>query len=138
MLYHKTNYGNINYINHLAHIKMNTAIKKIIEENPISLSTINTNNTPNVIAVAFAKVVSENQIVITDNYMSQTKENIKKNNNICIAAWNKDWDGYKLVGTAEYLDSGKWKKLVENIKENKGMSAKGAILIKVAKIIKLH
>ena len=104
----------------------------------MSLATINKNGTPNVIGVAFVKVISSNQIVITDNYMTQTKDNIKNNKNICIALWNKDWSGFKLVGEAKYLTKGQWKIFIEEMKENQGLPAKGAILVTIRKIIRLH
>lgn len=111
--------------------------KKLIEENPVALATIDEHNKPNVIAVAYVKVVSKDQILITDNYMKQTRENLQKNNDVCAAVWNRNWEGYKLVGTAEYFTSGKWKKFVEEMPENKGLPAKGAILVTVSKLIKL-
>ncbi len=111
--------------------------KKLIEENPMSLGTVNKDGTPNVIGVAFVKVISDSQIVITDNYMSQTKQNIHENNNVCIALWDKDWIGCKIIGTAEYFTEGKYKTLVEELEENKGLSAKGAILVTIKKVIKL-
>ena len=113
------------------------AIKGLIESSALAFSTINPDNTPNVIGVAYVKVVSPNQIIITDNYMKQTKENIEKNNAVCLAVWNKDWEGYKLIGTAEYFTEGKWKEFVEKMPENKDESAKGAILITVSELIKL-
>lgn len=114
-----------------------TKTKKIIEENAGAFATVDKDNKPNVIGVAYVKVVSENQILITDNYMKQTKENLEKNNNVCLAVWDKDWNGYKLVGTAEYFTEGEWKEFVEKIPENKGLSAKGAILVTISKLIKL-
>lgn len=117
-------------------IKIDTKIKKIVEENPIAFATVDSSNKPNVIGVAYVKVVN-NKILITDNYMNQTKENILNNKNICLAVWNKDWNGYKLVGTADYFTKGKWKECVEKMPENKGLSAKGAIVVNVSKIIEL-
>jgi len=113
------------------------AIKKIIEENPIALATVDENNKPNVIGVAYVKVVNNNQVIITDNYMKQTKENLNRNNNVCLAVWDKNWNGYKLIGTAEYFTSGKWKEFIEKIPENKGLSVKGAILVAISQLIKL-
>ena len=115
---------------------INKEIKKIIEENPIALSTVS-NNKPNVIPVAYVKVVSENQILITDNYMKQTKENLEKNNNVCLAVWDKNWNGYKIIGTAEYFNEGEWYNLVKKIPENEKEPCKGAILVTISKIIKL-
>lgn len=117
--------------------EINSDIKNVIESNPVAVATVNPNNTPNVIGVAYVKIVSNNQVLITDNFMNQTMNNIKNNNNICLAAWNKDWDGYKLAGTAEYFSEGEWKTYVEQMPENKGLSAKGAILVTISQITQL-
>ncbi len=111
--------------------------KKIIENNAVALATVDKNGKPNVISVAYVKVVAKNQILITDNFMKQTKTNLAKNNNICLAVWDKDWKGYKLIGKAKYFISDKWKKYIEKIPENKGLSAKGAIIVVVSKLSKL-
>lgn len=111
-------------------------VKEIIENNPMAFGTAE-DNKPNVIGVAYVKVVSDDEVVITDNFMKQTKENLEKNNHVCLAVWDKDWHGYKFVGRAEYHAEGKWKDFVEKIPENKGYSAKGAIVVKVSKLIKL-
>jgi predicted pyridoxine 5'-phosphate oxidase superfamily flavin-nucleotide-binding protein len=109
--------------------------KNLIEENPVAFVTITKGNKPNIIGTACAKLVSENEILLTDNYMNQTILDIKQNNNVCLAVWDKNLKGCKIVGTAEYFDSGKWKTFVENLKENAGLPAKGAILINITKVI---
>lgn len=112
--------------------------KNLIEENPVSFATVDGESNPNVIGVAYVKVVSDNEIVITDNFMKQTRENIIANSNVCLAVWDKDWNGSKIIGTATYHKDGKWKEFVKKMPENEGMAAKAAILIKVNKIIKLR
>lgn len=118
-------------------ISLNTQIKSLIEKNPVAFATVDKNSKPNVIGVACLKIVSKNQILITDNYMKQTVSNILKNSNVCLAVWNRKQEGYKLIGKAKYYSTGKWKEFVEKMRENKGMPAKGAIIITVSKIIKL-
>jgi len=118
-------------------VKIDNNLKQLIENNPLAFATVNKDNTPNVIAVAFVKVVSDNQVIITDNYMSKTKGNIQDNNNVCMIVWDKDWNGYKFIGTTEYFTSGKWKTYIEQMEENKGEPAKGAILVTISEIIKL-
>ncbi len=113
-----------------------TKIKKIIENNPVALATC-VKNKPHVIAVANVKVIGKDAVVITDNLMKICKQNILKNHNIALAVWDKKWDGYRIKGTAKYYAKGKWLNFVKSIKENKGYSAKGAILIKVNEIVKL-
>jgi predicted pyridoxine 5'-phosphate oxidase superfamily flavin-nucleotide-binding protein len=119
-------------------VVIDSKAKNIIENNPVALSTINSDGTPNVIAVACVKVVSKNQILITDNFMKQTRENILANPHVCTAVWDKDCNGYKFVGKAEYHMIGKWKDYVKIMPENKGLAAKGAIIINISKIIKLY
>lgn len=116
---------------------INEEAKKIIEENPVAFATVDKNNKPNVIGVAYVKVIDKDKILITDNYMKQTKENLANNKNVCLAVWNKEWYGYKLIGTAEYSNSGKWLDFAKKMPENKNLSAKGAIVIKLSNIIKL-
>lgn len=114
---------------------ISSEIKSVIENNPIAIATITLQGLPNVIGVAYVKVVDKNQILITDNYMNQTVEDIKNNPNIAVVGWNKKMKGYKLLGKAKYFDKGEWVSKVKSLKENKGMPAKGAILITVYKII---
>ena len=107
--------------------------KKLIEKGVIALATCRNNN-PHVIPVACAKVVGKN-LVITDNFMKKTKENIKKNKNVALALWKGD-HVYKLSGKASYYNKGNWLEFVKKMKENKGLPAKGAIVIKVNGISK--
>ena len=115
-------------------MKISKEIKTIIEKNPISIATTSKGK-PHVIAVSFAKVKG-NKIIITDNYMKTTAENIRKNPNISIVAWNKKFIGYQIDGKAKYFNKGKYRDFVKLLKENKGYPAKGAILVKIIKIKK--
>ncbi|MHA1873784.1 MAG: pyridoxamine 5'-phosphate oxidase family protein [Candidatus Heimdallarchaeaceae archaeon] len=122
-------------------MEIDDELKKLIEGNVLALATMNENGNPHCIAVAFVKVVSNNQILVTDNYMSETIKNIKRNPNVAITVWNKNWKenciGYELNGTAEYFTNGKWYEMIKKIPENQGEPCKGAILIKISKIKKL-
>ncbi len=102
----------------------------MIEENNMALAT-SSNNKPHVIAVADVKVVSNNQILISDNYMNQTVNNIKNNKKVSLVVWDEDI-GYEFDGEAEYFNGGKWLNKVKEI--HKGYPAKGAILITINKI----
>jgi predicted pyridoxine 5'-phosphate oxidase superfamily flavin-nucleotide-binding protein len=110
-------------------------IKKLIEENPVSFSTVMAEGKPNAVGVACVKVVSDTEVIITDNYMNQTPKDIQNNKNVCLLVWDIEMKGYKLIGQAEYISSGKWLDFVKKLPENKGLPAKGVILVKVANII---
>ena len=119
-------------------IKISPRNKKLIEKNALAFATSDNSSKPNVIGVAYIKVVSKNQILITDNFMKQTKDNLKHNPHVCLAVWDKNWSGIKLIGKARYFTEGKWKEAVRKMPENKGLSAKGAILVTVSKLIELR
>ena len=114
-------------------------LKELIEKNALALATVDESDNPHCIAVADVKVISENQILIGNNYMIQTIKNIQQNNFVSLAVWNKDWEdnciGYGLKGTAEYFTSGKWVEMVKEI--HKGFSPKGAIVVNIKEIKKL-
>ena len=87
-------------------------MKKLIEGNAMALATIGKDGAPHCIAVGYAKVVSENQIVITNIYMSETIKNIEDNKKVALAVWNREWEdenrceGYELKGGAKHFVSG--------------------------------
>ena len=122
-------------------MKIDQELKTMIEKEALAISTVDSDGKPHTIAVAFAKVVDEDKIVITDNYMVNTIKNIKQNNNIAIAVWNRNWEedlrGFEIKGTTEYFTEGKWKDFVKALPENKGYPAKGIIVVTINKIKKL-
>jgi predicted pyridoxine 5'-phosphate oxidase superfamily flavin-nucleotide-binding protein len=117
---------------------INNELKQLIEENALAFASINKNGNPHCIAVGFVKLISKDQILITDNYIVETIKNIQKSPNIALTVWNKEWKenciGYELIGTAEYFTEGKWYNIIKNIPENKGEPCKGAILVTINKI----
>jgi len=110
-------------------------IKNIIENNPVALATVMDGGKPNVLGVACVKVISDTEVIITDNYMNQTLQDILNNKNVCLLVWDEDLKGYKMIGQAEYFSTGNWVDFVKGLSDNAGLPAKGAILVKVEKII---
>ena len=117
--------------------KITPSIRKVIENNPVAFSTSDKKGNPHVIAVAYVKVVSPDKLVITDNYMFTTLKNLKNNQNIALAVWDRACNGYRLKGQAKYFTSGEWHSFVKKIKQNKGYPCKGAVLVKVSEIREL-
>ena len=122
-------------------ITINEEQKNLIENNAIALATVDADGNPHCIAVAAVKVVSQNQILITDNYMNKTQKNIKFNNKLVLAVWNRNWEndciGYEFIGIAKYFSSGEWLDKIKTMKENDGLPAKGAIVATIEKIKRL-
>lgn len=119
-------------------IEINSGMKKLIEENALGFASVDKKGIPHNIAVALVKIVSKNQLLISDNYLKETLDNIKINPNVSLVVWTPDWlkncIGYELTGKAEYFTNGKWLEAMKNIPENKGAPCKGAILVTINKI----
>lgn len=112
--------------------------KKLLETEALAVATINKDGSPHLIAVGYTRVINSTTVVITDNFMKQTPENIKNDSRICLAVWSKDWkEGYRFVGNAEYQTTGKYVDYVKTMKVNEGYPAKGALVVTVDNIQKL-
>ena len=105
-------------------------LKKQIEKSVLAVAT-SKNNKPHQIAIACVKVLGNN-LIITDNFMKETRKNIKSNNKVSLIFWKNK--GYELRGNAKYYSSGKWLNFVRNLKENKGFKPKGAVVVKIKEI----
>ena len=118
-------------------MEINEHQKQMIETLPLGIATVNADGSPNLIVVTDRVVISPTEILIRDNYMKQTIANVKRDGRICLGVWNNN-EGYKFIGKAKYHDSGKWLDYVQNkMERNNNEPAKGAIFVKVEKIIKL-
>ena len=117
---------------------INEGMKKMIETNALGLATTDETGNPHNIAVAYVKVVSKNQLIISDNHLVETIANIKKNPNVSLVVWAENWEknciGYELKGKAEYFTSGKWIEFIKKIPINEGEPCKGAIMITINKV----
>ena len=111
-------------------------LKQLIENNPLAFSTVNKSNAPHTIYVLYAKVVDNTKILITDNYMQKTKENILINKKVSLSVLVRDV-AFELIGVAEYFSRGNYFEYVKNIPENKEGPCKGAIVVSVEKVVKM-
>jgi len=109
-------------------------IKDKLEKAIVAVASVN-NGKPHNIAVMYVKVKDE-KIIITNNHMKTTIDNIKNNPNVSLVFWEGE-KGWRINGEAEYYDSGEWLDFVKSLEENKGYPAKGAVVINVNEIREL-
>ncbi|MFZ5982363.1 MAG: pyridoxamine 5'-phosphate oxidase family protein [Patescibacteria group bacterium] len=120
--------------------KITPGIKKILEENALGFSTVDSRNRPHSIAVAYVKVFG-NDVVISNSHIIESVKNLEKNKNVSLVVWNKNWEnvcvGFELTGTAKNYTSGKWVDFVREMPDNAGYKINSAIVVSVKKIKKL-
>ena len=114
-------------------ITVKSEIKNFLEKSIVAFATVDLNNKPNVVAVAFCKFISDNQVLITDNFMNKTRENLEHNKNVSLSFWNQD-NGYQLKGIAEVFTSGEFKDIIDSDPNNYGLAHKAAILVTIDEI----
>lgn len=95
-------------------------------------TTSNLSLQPHSIFVEINKI-ENNSIIITDNFMNTSVENIKGNKKVFILAFKENYEHIlSITGEAIYHNSGELMEYVK--KENEGFNPKGAIEIKITNI----
>ncbi|MDD3647685.1 MAG: pyridoxamine 5'-phosphate oxidase family protein [Candidatus Dojkabacteria bacterium] len=119
-------------------IKITREQKALLEKSIISLSTSSIRCRPNLVAVSCVKVVAADKILITDNFFGKTRKNLLENASVSLAVWSpKGAKGWQFKGVAKYYSRGRWKRLVDEMKENKGLAHKAAVVVTVKEVYNL-
>jgi len=110
-------------------------IKEIIESTVVALASVNGDSKPHNIAVENV-CLKESKIIIADEHMNTTIENIKHNPKVSLV-FGVGENGWIVDGEAEYHESGKWIDFVKLLKENEDKELKGAVVINVNEVGRL-
>ena len=106
---------------------------EILEENPMVISSVS-ENIPNACLVSDYFIFDDKIIVVSNNEMMKTPDNILKNSNVCLLCFGPTYEGIRLTGKARYEDFGKFNDLVIQKFKNENTNPKGAIIIEVFKV----
>jgi uncharacterized protein len=120
--------------------KITDEMKQVAEKaEAFNVATTTKNGEPNVVPISFAKVLSDDELLLMDSFMRKTIENIKANPRVAISVWEKrigDSIGYQFKGSARIETSGrvfdegvKWVRDIEP-----ALSPKAAIIVTVDSI----
>ena len=118
--------------------KITPEMKEVAENAHVfAVATATTDGVPNVAAIRFGKVLSDDEILLADNFMLKTRQNIEKNPRVAVEVWGKDIPkAFQFKGTARVELSGKifdeatqWVKSI-----NPKLNPKAAVIIKVDEI----
>lgn len=88
--------------------KIPAEIKQAIENQEIfPVATRNDKGIPNVVYIKYLKVVDDHTVLIADNYLHKTRENIQNNAQLSFVVLKPDCKGsFQLKGTAKWLIDG--------------------------------
>ena len=101
----------------------------------VVLATSDSQNKPRAIFVE-ANQAKGDQIIITDNQMGITRQNLLENKQVFLLVFEEDYHyGIKISGEADYYQEGEYLDFVNRAEGNKGYSPKGAVVITVQDIV---
>jgi len=83
------------------------AVKKAISKQEVfPVATSNQNGIPNVVYIKYLKVIDDQTVLIADNYLNKTRDNILNNGKIAFVVLDGDKGSYQIKGTTERLEKG--------------------------------
>ena len=106
----------------------------LIEKNPIHIASVNKSNKPNLSVASDIKVLDDKTILISNNEMIHTPDNILVNKNVVLTSFSDKWAGLRMTGIAKYYISGKYFKICNDLFNNETATPKGVIIIKIKKV----
>jgi predicted pyridoxine 5'-phosphate oxidase superfamily flavin-nucleotide-binding protein len=87
--------------------KIPDVVKKAISKQELfCVATSTVNGTPNVVYIKCLKVIDDQTILIADNYLNKTRDNILNNGKIAFAVLNDEKGSFQIKGTARRLTEG--------------------------------
>ena len=107
---------------------------KLIENNPCHIATINKDLKPNLSVASDVKVLNDTTILISNNEMIHTPDNILNNGNVVLTSFNEQWAGLRLTGVATYYTQGEYFDICNKHFKNEKTTPKGVIIVNVEQV----
>lgn len=103
-------------------------------DGPFVFTTVDTDAMPNTIYVTCVKRISDDKIVLADNKLSKTKENIKSGSKATLLYITKEKKAFQLKGSLDYLTEGDVYEDMKNGWLDKKYPGHGAVLLNVEEV----
>jgi predicted pyridoxine 5'-phosphate oxidase superfamily flavin-nucleotide-binding protein len=120
--------------------KMTERMKELFDKvRPVVLSTASIDGIPNAVPVGAKKIIDDETILISDQFLNKTLANMKANPKVAVTYW-EGREGYQLKGTVtiettgqRYEETAKW---IEEMSNKAGfpLKSKAAIILKIEEI----
>ena len=117
-------------------MSMTKEMMDALEKDLVFLATASPDGVPNVVPIGFARPIDKDTILIADNYMNKTRQNLEINPLISLVTKDATKCPFQFKGKVEIFESGKYFDIVTEWGENAmtKLTPKAAILMKVEEI----
>lgn len=116
---------------------MTNRMKELFEKVPtVIMATAALDGTPNAVPVGAKKIIDDETILISDQYLNKTLANMKENPKIAVSFW-EGREGYQFKGSVKIETSGKrfeeTAKWIEDLGNKSGypLKSKGAVIMQI-------
>ncbi len=89
-------------------MKLPEEVKKLFEaQSIVAFGTADKGGKPNVVPIAWKTILNDETVLLLDNYMKMSKQDVMENANVCISFWDpKTNEAYKIKGIGTYHAEG--------------------------------
>jgi len=78
----------------------------IAKQDVFPVATCSQDGTPNVVYIKFLKAIDDETVLIADNYLNKTRENILNNTKLAFVVRDEEKGSFQIKGTAKRLTDG--------------------------------
>lgn len=113
--------------------KLNDEMKALMTEEPVCvMATADSSGIPNAVPIHYTDIIGDDRIMLVDNFMNKTLENIRQNPNVSISVWHAK-TGFQFKGKAVHETSGaNFEAGVALVKKEKPEgSPKGVVVVEI-------
>ncbi|MCP4107080.1 MAG: flavin-nucleotide-binding protein [Desulfobacteraceae bacterium] len=120
--------------------KMTERMKELFEKvSAVTLGTSTSDGAPNVVPIGAKKIIDDETVLISDQFLNKTLANMKSNPKVSVTYWEGQ-EGYQLKGTVtietsgeRYEETAQW---IEELGNKIGfpLKSKGAVILKIEEI----
>lgn len=111
-----------------------TNYTKLIGEYPCQIATVTKEGLPNLSVASDVIVLDDKTILISNNEMIHTPDNVVDTQNMVVCCFNEEWAGVRLTGKATYHTKGQYFELCNQHFKTETNTPKGAIVFVVEKV----
>lgn len=120
--------------------KMTDRMKELFEKLPaVVLATATADGSPNAVPVGAKKIIDDETILISNQFLNKTLANLKANPKVAVSFW-EGYEGYQLKGTVtiettgeRFEETARW---IEDLGNKVGfpLKSKGAVIVNIEEI----
>ena len=117
-------------------VKLTPEVKEVIQnQKPLPIATADKNGKPNVIFVGMWKFIDDETIMIVDNFLKKTANNLKENPKLSIVGYDgESKKSYQVKGSVDYLEKGDRFEEAKSLAESKKLPGKAVVIFHIEEV----